>query len=456
MNRGSLRWRLLIAAGISSLAAVLVAAALLTLLFERHVAQSVDNELNVHLDQLIAGLGRSPEGDIAVLRQPTDSRFRQPLSGLYWQVRVDPDGPVYRSRSLWDFELDLPKADPENAELRHLSLPGPGGSTLHVLQRQVALPRTMNGGEVDVAVALDAAELHGATRRFAGILVPSLLLIGLLLGAAAFAQVTIGLRPLKTLRMRLGAIRAGQADRLGETFPDEVQPLASEIDSLLQARSDQVEKARRRAADLAHGLKTSLQVLSGEARSLREKGETEAAKTIELLADTMQGHVERQLAQARLAPKTGIARTDIAHIVATVRRVMERTPRGAELTWSEKVQDGLAVRMDAQDLAELLGNLLENATRHANSEVTVTAEAEADKAVLTIADDGPGIPEDRFEAVLRRGERLDQSGEGAGLGLAIVADIAEAWGGEVRLSDNRPGLVVRLILPLAGSGSPRL
>ncbi len=452
MSRGSLRWRLLLAGAISSLVAVLIAAALLILLFERHVAGSTDNELNVHLDQLIAGLGRAPDGEIAVLREPTDARFRKPLSGLYWQVRVEPEGPVFRSRSLWDFALDLPSGGSADDELRHASLPGPGGGTLYALQRHVELPRTMGGGEVDVAVALDAAELQSATRRFAGILVPSLLLIGVLLGAAAFAQVTIGLRPLNTLRRRLAAIRDGRSERLGESFPDEVQPLATEIDSLLAARADQVELARRRAADLAHGLKTSLQVLSGEARALREKGDTQAAENIELLAETMQRHVERQLAQARLAPKTGTVRTEIAPVVERVLRVVGKTPRGAEVNWSVDIEPGLAARIDGQDLAEALGNLLENAVRHARTRIVVTGQGEGDLARLTVEDDGPGIPEDRHEAMLRRGERLDETGDGTGLGLAIVGDIVEAWDGSLRLSDNAPGLAVHLILPLARAG----
>ncbi len=452
MSGGSLRWRLLLAGAISSLVAVLIAAALLILLFQRHVAASIDNELNVHLDQLIAGLGRTPGGEIAVLQEPTDARFRKPLSGLYWQVRVDPDGPVDRSRSLWDFALALPQSDGSQSDLRHVSLPGPGGSTLYALQRHVELPRTMGGGEVDVAVALDAAELQSATRRFAGILVPSLLLIGVLLGAAAFAQVTIGLRPLSTLRTRLASIRAGRAERLGESFPDEVQPLATEIDSLLSARADQVETARRRAADLAHGLKTSLQVLSGEARSLREKGDMEAAENIELLAETMQRHVERQLAQARLAPKTGTVRTEIAPVVERVRRVVGKTPRGAEVNWSVDIEPGLAARIDSQDLAEALGNLLENAVRHARTRIDITGRAEGGKAHLSVTDDGPGIPENQYDAVLRRGERLDETGDGAGLGLAIVGDIVEAWDGALRLSDNAPGLAVHVVLPLAEAG----
>ncbi|ODA67147.1 Virulence sensor histidine kinase PhoQ [Methyloligella halotolerans] len=413
MSRGSLRWRLLLAGAVSSLVAVLVAAALLTLLFQRHVARSADNELTVHLDQLIAGLGRGADGGIAVIAPPGDSRFSEPLSGLYWEVKVAPDGPVYRSRSLWDFTLALPVSD-NDGSVHQVSLEGPGDTDLHGLQRSVVLPQRLGGGTVEAVVALDATELQSATRRFATILVPSLMLIGLLLGAAAFAQVTIGLRPLKTMRKRLAAIRDGRAERLGETYPDEVQPLATEIDSLLAARADQVETARRRAADLAHGLKTSLQVLSGEARSLREKGESEAADNIELLTGAMQRHVERQLARARLAPQSAAARADLMKVVHTVRSVVERTPRGAELQWSVDIPEGLTARIDEQDLAEALGNLLENAARHARKEVRIAAHPEGGAVQLNVADDGPGIPEAQFDAVLRRGGRSTDRARGQG------------------------------------------
>lgn len=452
MSLGSLRVRLLLAAAISILVALALAAAGLAWLFERHVARWIDSELEVQLNQLVAGIERTPGGEIEVVKPPPDPRFGEPLSGLYWQVTIDPDGPVLRSRSLWDYELKLP-AIPVDDAVHHARLPGPDDTTLYVLQRHVALPASVSHATANAAVGLDAAELRAAVWRFARALIPLLLLVGALLTAAAWVQVGVGLKPLTRLRQALGAIGAGERKRLGGGFPDEVQPLAHEIDSLLDARDAQVEKARGRAADLAHGLKTRLQVLAGEAERLKARGQAGAASDIEALTVSMQRHVDRHLTRARLAPPSEQASTNVRDVVERVAAVVERTPEGARLAWSRKVPADLQARIDADDLAEALGNLIENAARHASTRIAITGKRERDTIVLTVADDGPGIPKARREAALKRGERLDASGSGSGLGLAIVADIAEACGGSLSFDDDADGFAVVFRIPRAGAKS---
>jgi signal transduction histidine kinase len=449
VSLGSLRVRLLLAAAISILVALGLAAAGLTWLFERHVERWINSELEVQLNQLIAGIERTPHGEIEVAKPPADSRFAEPLSGLYWQVTIDPDGPVLRSRSLWDHELKLP-AVPVDDAVHHARLPGPGGSTLYVLQRHVTLPASVNHATANVAVGLDAAELRAAVWRFARALVPLLALVGALLTAAAWVQVGVGLRPLTRLRQALAAIGSSERRRLGTGFPDEGQPLAQEIDSLLDARDTQVEKARGRAADLAHGLKTRLQVLAGEAQRLKARGEASTASDIEALTASMQRHVDRHLTRARLAPPGEHVSTNVRDVVERVAAVIERTPEGARLAWSRKVPADLYARIDGDDLAEALGNLIENAAEHASTKVAVAGARERDAIVVTVSDDGPGIPKPRREAALRRGERLDATGTGSGLGLAIVADIAEACGATLSFEDTANGFTVTFRIPRAG------
>jgi signal transduction histidine kinase len=449
VSLGSLRVRLLLAAAISILVALGLAALGLAWLFERHVERWIDGELEVQLNQLIAGIGRNAAGEIEMVKPPPDPRFAEPLSGLYWQVTIDPGGPVLRSRSLWDYELKVPAISVDD-QLHHARLAGPGGSTLYVLQRHVTLPASVSHATANAAVGLDAAELRAAVWRFARALVPLLLLVGTLLIAAAWVQVGVGLRPLTRLRQALGAIGSGERRRLGSGFPDEVQPLGQEIDSLLDARDAQVEKARGRAADLAHGLKTRLQVLAGEAERLKVRGEAGAASDIEALTASMQRHVDRHLTRARLAPPGEHVSTNVRDVVERVAAVIERTPEGARLSWSRKVPTDLYARIDADDLAEALGNLIENAAAHASTKVAVSGARERDAIAVTVADDGPGIPKPRREAALRRGERLDASGSGSGLGLAIVADIAEACGATLSFEDNADGLAVTLRIPRVG------
>ncbi len=438
MTRGSLRLRLLLAGAISVLVALTLSGFGLSLLFERHVERRVEAELEVYLNRIVADLNRNADGEFFIARPPADPRFAKPLSGLYWQVQVA--GVTLRSRSLWDATLVLPPGETATgAVLRH-HIEGPNGAELIAVERYLTLPPHLGGGSMRAVVADEAADVTAATRAFAIDLVPYLVVIATLLIAAAYAQVVVGLRPLATIRARLAAIRAGDARRLGQGFPDEIVPLAAELDALLGAREAQVEKARARAGDLAHGLKTPLQVLAGDVERLRVQGETQIAADIERVATTMQRHVDRELARARLAAGSGEARARIADVAERIVAVVARTPEGARLRWSVDVPPDQMARIDPDDLTEAIGNLVENAARYARESVSLRSRRDGGQYVITITDDGPGIPDEYLADALARGARLDQSGSGAGLGLAIVGDIAEAWDGRFAIGNVTPGL----------------
>jgi signal transduction histidine kinase len=446
MSLGSLRLRLLLAGALSILVALGLAAFGLTLLFQRHVERRLDAELNVYLNQLVGNLARTPSGELSVSHPPADPRFDEPLSGLYWQIAVEPKGKILTSRSLWDSVLALPSETKVDDNTHHHMISGPGNKELYLLQRRIGLPLRLGGGTARIAVAWDAEEVRKSVRDFASELVPFLFLIGALLVAASWAQVSIGLRPLSAVRKKLATIRSGQVQRLEKGFPDEVQPLAEEIDALLDEREAAIEKAKGRAADLAHGFKTPLQVLHGEVERLRHKGENEIASDISSLAEAMRRHVDRELARARLSYSAKGASAGIRTVLDRVVRVVERTPAGQKLNWQIDVPDDLHARIDADDLAEVLGNLIENAARHAARDVSISAAAADGSIALAIADDGSGIAENHWPDVMERGGRLDTRAEGAGLGFAIVKDILEAWDGDLALSNGKPGLIVTLSL----------
>jgi signal transduction histidine kinase len=446
MSVSSLRVRLLIAGVLAVALAFVMSAIGLAFLFERHVEGRVDAELSAHLNQLVAGLDRDAAGEIALLRSPPEPRFEQPLSGLYWQILLEPSNTVLRSRSLWDTELALPQNDLAEGPIRRLQLAGPEGAMLYVLERRFQLPERLEGALVRVAVGLDSAQISSAVDELVDDITPFLLVIGALLVAAAWAQVSVGLRPLGTVHERLMAIRYGKTARLGSGLPDEVKPLAVEIDALLDARDAEIAKARVRAAQLAHGLKTPLQVLAGDAERLAAKGETEIAAEVTSLVTAMHRHVERELRRARVAPGSVHSHANLREIAERVINVIRRTPDGRPLIWSIDIPGNLRARIDADDLTEVLGNLIENAARYARSRVRVWGGPDGERTLVTVTDDGPGIPPERLPKVLSGGGRPDNPGSGTGLGFSIVSEIAEVWGAEFSIEDERPGLRASLRL----------
>ncbi|MBP7241398.1 HAMP domain-containing sensor histidine kinase [Amaricoccus sp.] len=442
MTRGSLRLRFLIA-GAAALAATLAVAALgLALLFDRHVERLAVAELSAELDHLAAGLGTGSEG-LIVARAPSDPGYVQPLSGSYWQIETG--GRTLRSRSLWDQKLTLPPRASSDPNLRELHMTGPRGEALLVATRALRI-----GDEsVEATVATDRADLTAARRAFLGDLTPYLALLAIALLAAGWAQVTIGLRPLAHVGERVAALRSGGATRLGEDFPSEVRPLAAEIDALIAARETDVERARARAGDLAHALKTPLQALIGEAARVRAAGAASAATGIEDVASAIDRHVQRELARARVAGAARAAVADPGAVIAGVLSVLKRTPEGRRVAWEVRAEAALRVRIDPTDLIEALGALAENAARHAATRVTLMAGRRGALAAIGVRDDGPGAAPEALERMRARGVRLDARFPGQGLGLAIAGEIAEAAGGSLELADAAPGLEATLLLPAA-------
>jgi signal transduction histidine kinase len=443
VTRGSIRLRLWSAAAISIVLALAVAGVGLVYLFERDVERRVQNDLAIELNEIISATSYAADGTLTMPSEPTDPRYAMPLSGRYWQVEDLSTHALLRSRSLWDSTLALPPA--AEGERRFEKATGPGGALLLIVERTIV---DASGRRFRVAVAQDHQTITDSVREYMGELAPALLLLAAALLIAIFVQITVGLAPLQGLRMALRDVVARRTARLDAAVPREVAPLAEEINRLLDAQDKALVRARSRATDLAHGLKTPLQVLSGDIRQLRDRGEATLAADIERSAGAIQRHIERELARARTAPGVvSKAACRPAEVAAGVVAVVRRTPRGDPLRFDIDIADDLVVPVDEGDLSEILGNLVENAARFAASAVRISVARGAAATAISVADDGPGIADRDREAAVARGVRLDQSEGGTGLGLAIVSDIAEAYGGTLALADARPGLVVTITLP---------
>jgi signal transduction histidine kinase len=443
----SLRLRLFAAATLCVAIALAVAGVVLTELFERHVTRHCDAELQSYLRQLVAAVEFGPDGKIGLARQLEDARFGEPLSGLYWQIEEDKTGFILTSRSLWDTHIPLPKDVLERGSVDSHVLPGPKGVFVRVQERMIIFDQPSGSRALRMAVAMDMAEIADARNAFAADLWPSMAVIGVLLLLATWFYIGIGLRPLDGIRRSLNAVRTGTSRRLEGVFPLEVTPLVEEANALLAAQDESLARARARATDLAHGLKTPLAVLQSDADRLRARGQDEIAEGMASLAHQMRRHVQRELTRARIR-STEAGPTELLPVVERLVASLRRTPAGERLRWTMAIAGDITVAADPEDLTELLGNLLDNAGKWARSEVRIAAVIRNETAHIDVMDDGAGAPEEALASLTGRGVRLDETVPGTGLGLAIARDIADACKGGLQLSNRAGGgFVATITLP---------
>ncbi len=410
----------------------------LTRLAEDFVATRLEHDM----DALLAALRLDAEGRPLLDVQRLGPVFRQPYSGHYYKLR-SPGGEL-RSRSLWDADLDLP-ASPGGAPLR-LYLTGPDG------QRLLALARTfrLQGRRVEILVTEDFTELAAGLRR----LLLTLALLALpLLALLILGQrwlVRRGLTPLEQARRDILRLSQGELRRLDSNAPVEIRPLVEEINRLVELMQQRLSRSRHALGNLAHALKTPLTVLT----QLADQPDASPPDALrdELGRQTRQlrALVERELKRARIAgggapgQRVVLAR-EIDDLLDTLRKIH----RDRTLAVDCRVPPDSLFPGDRDDLLELLGNLLDNAFRHAAARVRLTAARDGGGLRLAVEDDGPGCSPEQLRRLTRRGVRIDEAGAGHGLGLAIVADIVEQYGGALRLgrSADLGGLLAEARLP---------
>lgn len=436
MIANSLRLRLLGGAAVAIFAALALAWLVMTLLFARHIERRVADELTRDARQLVAGLSVDTSGHPMLRQRPSDPRFVTPASGLYWQITTPRE--AERSRSLWDQSLPgSASATADDWQTRQAD--GPFDKRILLLERVVRPEDSTR--DVLVQVAVDMESLEQASDAFGRELALFLALLWLGLSAAAWVQVHLGLRPLTALRRELTALRHNPAARLNARYPGEVQPLTDAINELASAREADLRRARQRAADLAHALKTPLAALAAQSRLVRN-GDGAAADGLDRVIAAVGAAVEAELARARAAASRHAGAVSEATPLVVVEQlvaVLERTEKGMRVDYDIALPETLRVAVAADDLSEILGTILENAVRFARRGIRVSGAAEADSVWLRVEDDGPGIAADRAAEALIRGRRLDEAGGGHGMGLAIARELVEATGGEITLGTAETG-----------------
>jgi signal transduction histidine kinase len=449
----SLAFRLIAGAALWSLIAIVAGGIILSSVFRQSVERAFDARLDVLLGSLIATTDVDDKGQIERTRDLNETRFDFAYSGWYWQIAPIAQRLALRSRSLFDQSIDLSTAQSAERDVsgaRFFDAPGPENQKLRVIERRVMLP----GYDVPLsfAVAGDKAEMEDDVKNFNGTVFIALAGLGLGILVALLIQVRFGLRPLERVRKSLSSIRSGKATRLDGRFPSEIKPLAEEINSLLEGNREVLERARTHVGNLAHALKTPLSVLTNEARAHPGPFGEQVAR----VAVNMREQIDHHLARARMAASANVfgAHTPVAPTLARLGRALERLYAERAIEVSVSCVEGLGFRGEAQDLEEMAGNLLDNACKWARSEVVLTATPLAALRkgraafLITVDDDGPGVPEESRKAALKRGGRLDETKPGSGLGLSIVTEIAELYGGELTLATSPSGgLRAELVLP---------
>lgn len=452
----SLKQRLLLVTLLTAGVTLVAAGLILSGLFRDQVQQQFVARLGADLDQVMARLQVDASGQPTLdAAQLSDPRWTRPRSGLYWQVDgagASGQPALLRSRSLWDEQLTAPPDLPAQGELHVHELQGFHGEPLLLIERTLRAEGAAAPWRVMVAAEL--RPLEQAAKRFNAVLAWSLLALLLLLVAGALLQVALGLAPLTRLHHALTALRDGRAQRLEGQYPNEVQPLVNDFNGVLDRQAQMLQRARAQAGNLAHALKTPLTVLSQGAANAQTNPPAQAELPGLVTEQVLlaRRHVDWHLARSRAAAAQGLLglRTPIQPVAEGLLRVMEKIHAERRLSLSLEADPQLAFAGEAQDLQEMLGNLLDNACKAARSQVQLTAQQTDLQLRITIEDDGPGIPEAHMGDALRRGGRLDESTPGSGLGLAIVQELATLYGGSLQLGTSPlGGLRAELKLPAA-------
>ena len=441
----SLGGRLLLGASVLILLALVTTGTVMNYTLRRFIQGQVDGRLDGQILTVTDALRSDPDGTLRLERSVDGPPFERPLSGWYWEALAP--GPVLRSQSLPPAYpgFALHEAVPEG--LRHpetVDGVGPEDEPLRVRIKRVRIGTS-------VAIIAAAAPLHALVGPLREALTPLFVTLGLLavgLIGGVLLQVSVGLRPLTVLRNDLVLVRTGRAERITGAQPSEIQPLVAELNTLLDQNAANLERARRHVANLGHGLKTPLATL---ALALEEPG-LDPHGRLRPLVVTMDRRIRHHLSRARTAALGGAvrSRTVLALAVADHAAVFEKLYVDKAIRFVVDIDPAVAVACDAQDVDEMLGNVLDNACKWARTQVSVSAVPDGRSVLIGVEDDGPGLSETQVADVLKPGTRIDESTPGYGFGLPITCELAELYGGSMALDASAlGGLRVALSLPEA-------
>ncbi|ESR22810.1 ATP-binding protein [Lutibaculum baratangense] len=447
----SLAFRLFLLATGWSLLALLVAGVVLSTWYRSTVERGFQTLLDVYSLNLVASVEQNEGGLLSGTPNLGEPRFSSFQSGWYWQVQVaGSPGPGIGSPSLAGSRLEMPppRDAPYDREFRRDAvIEGPGGRSLLAVERVVIFDTT--GDRLNFLVAGDLGDVEAELTAFRNRLIIVFAVLGAGLVTISVAQVRVGLRPLRRLRLALSAIREGEAAHLEGEYPPEIMPLVRELNGLMAANTKIIERARTHVGNLAHALKTPLSVLMNEARA---DGGRLSGKVLEQSA-IMRHQLDLYLERARMAGRTRVlgATIEVKPVLDALARTMERIHEDRGISVVAECPERVRFQGEQQDLEEILGNLVDNACKWARALVRVEVRPVGQSQIeIVIDDDGAGLAAGQREEALKRGRRLDTSRPGSGLGLSIVSELVELYEGSLTLEEAPGrGLRARVVLPRA-------
>ena len=409
-----------------------------------HTEHHYDQHVHMHMEELTGAARFSPDGDFRLAFYPSDPRYQDLYSGWYWEVKQS-GKTLARSPSLGDYSLMLGDVKP-TSELTVHDIKGPQQQPLraHVQEMKVdpnQAPVVFLATSPTMGIKEDVAE-------YSNHIVISFIMLGIGLLLAVVLQVRVALKPLKGISTQISDIRAGKTTRLSEHQLEDVQPLVDELNNLLEHNAVLVKRARNQLGDLAHSVKNPLTVINNAARQMApEQKELILSQTRDISRS-----VDHYLSRARTygTEKVLGSRSSVRSVTEDLVFVMQRIYQQRKLEFDLMLLQDCWFRGEVQDLEEMLGNLMDNACKWAKSRVLVECSTQNGRLHIKVEDDGPGVEEHEHQNVLRRGHKLDETKPGHGQGLGIVKDIAELYGGTLKLArSGLGGLSARLDLPSA-------
>ena len=444
MRSRSLSTRIITFSGIWVIAVLVVTSLLLIYFYRDHVALHYDAHVNMHLEELTSASGFRSDGTFSLAFLPSDPRYDELRSGWYWDVRQSGIS-LKQSPSLDGHRLDIGTIQPTKNKVVYEML-GPFQKPLrvHILELQ---PNPAQEPLVYLSSA-PTTDYKDDVMNYSQHIIGSFLLLGIGLLLAMLVQVRTALKPLSAIGAEIGGIREGNLTKLSKTYPADVQPLADELNNLLDHNAVLLKRARNQLGDLAHSVKNPLTVINNEAQHMKQ-GRKELI--LKQTAD-ISGNIDHYLSRARTSGTKSIlgSRSKVKKVVDDLVYTMRRIYWDRDLEFEFSKLEECTFRGEGQDLEEMLGNLIDNACKWAKSRVMIVGKVNKDQLLLIVADDGPGIPADEIENVLRRGHKLDETKPGHGQGLGIVNDIAKLYDGSLNLTESAlGGLRAELSLPAA-------